>query len=261
METETRGTPVGFFAAGRSPTCLLVHGFTASAEEMRFLGERLAQSGRQVVGVQLAGHGTRVEHLARTSWQDWYHSVRGPLFALASPQEPAVLIGQSLGGLLALWAAARHPERVGALVLLAPAIQLRARWLSLVRPILPALARWRTSWPKGESDIADPEARRQRVGYTEIPLAALAQLLELQRHVRRVLRDVRQPVLLFQSVQDHTCSWRGVERLEASLSGPLEIERLQQSFHVLSVDVEREAIAERIARFLAQFAPPLGRDR
>lgn len=229
-----------------------MHGLTASVEEMRFLAERLSQSGRQVVGVQLAGHGTTVGDLMRSSWHDWYRSVRDALFAFASPSEPAVLIGQSLGGLLALWAAAHHPERVAALVLLAPAIELRSRWLSWIRPLLPVIARWRTSWPKRASDIADAEARRQRVGYDEIPIAALAQLLDFQRRVRQVFASVRQPVLLFQSTQDHTCSWRGVERLQASISGPLEIERLQLSYHVLSVDVERETIAGRIDRFLSQ---------
>ena len=42
------------------------HGFTATPDEMRPLGEALAARGFRVEGVRLPGHGTSVEHLAAT---------------------------------------------------------------------------------------------------------------------------------------------------------------------------------------------------
>jgi pimeloyl-ACP methyl ester carboxylesterase len=56
-------------------------------------------------------------------------------------EEPAVLFGSSLGGYMAALAAARRPDRVPALVLMAPAFDFAARWERSVGP--EAMAKWR----------------------------------------------------------------------------------------------------------------------
>ncbi len=56
------GGPVG---------CLLVHGFTGTPKEMRWLGEYLAGQGHTVLGVRLAGHATQPEDMIRARWWDW----------------------------------------------------------------------------------------------------------------------------------------------------------------------------------------------
>ena len=54
---------------------ILVHGFTASPWETRELGEFLHKNGFTVYGVRLFGHGTEVEQLKFSEWEQWYHSV------------------------------------------------------------------------------------------------------------------------------------------------------------------------------------------
>ena len=56
---------------------------------------------------------------------------------------PAVLMGSSLGGYLAALYAARHPEQVEKLVLLAPAFQFPRRWRERFAP--EEWERWKTS--------------------------------------------------------------------------------------------------------------------
>jgi pimeloyl-ACP methyl ester carboxylesterase len=59
--------------------------------------------------------------------------------------KPLRMIGSSLGGYVAAWFAATHPERVDRLVLLCPAFGLSGRWRDLVAP--ERLAEWReTGW-------------------------------------------------------------------------------------------------------------------
>lgn len=59
-----------FLLSGSSKGVLLIHGFTGSPSEMVLLGEYLYKQGYTVLGVRLAGHGTNVEEMAITNWQE-----------------------------------------------------------------------------------------------------------------------------------------------------------------------------------------------
>ena len=98
-----------FFFPGGPVGCLLLHGFTAMPEEMRWLGEALAGHGHTVFGVRLAGHATSPADLARTRWTDWLISVEEGLAFLAGVTDQVFLVGQSMGGMIALVAAAALP--------------------------------------------------------------------------------------------------------------------------------------------------------
>lgn len=245
-----------FDLRGGDVACLLVHGFTATPQEMRFLGERLHASGYTIHGARVAGHATSVEELEQTKWQQWYASVEARLGELRQRHSHVVVVGQSMGSLLALSLAAQHPEDVAAVALLAPAVVLQRGWLETVRPILPLVGYLPSPrlryLAKGISDIADPSAHAERECYDRMPIRALNQLLLLQRHVRRQLPLVRQPALVVHAHQDHTCSPRGVEYLQERLGGPVEVVMLPRSYHVVSVDFEREQVAELVADFTAR---------
>jgi len=96
-----------FFLPGGTTGCLLLHGFSAMPEEMRPLGDYLVKKGFTVLGVRLAGHATHPDDLKRTSWTDWLDNGEDGLALLTKTCTQRVLIGQSLGGMIALIAAAR----------------------------------------------------------------------------------------------------------------------------------------------------------
>ena len=64
-----------FFFPGGATGCLMVHGFTGTPKEMRWLGEYLAGKGHSVLGVRLAAHATRPNDMIRARWHDWLASV------------------------------------------------------------------------------------------------------------------------------------------------------------------------------------------
>src|SRR5215210_2772252 len=80
--------------------CLLIHGFSGSPPEMRWLGGYLAGRGVRVEGVRLAGHGTEPEDLTYLTWRDWLQSAAEGLARLAQEGRKIVVIGFSMGGLL-----------------------------------------------------------------------------------------------------------------------------------------------------------------
>jgi len=89
---------------------------------------------------------------------------------------------------------------------------------------------------------------------------ALHQLLLLQEEVRARLPEIRQPVLILHSRRDHTCPLANVTLLERGLAGPVSTVLLDTSYHVISVDVERERVATEVAGFVDRIADASARD-
>lgn len=243
-----------FVLPGGDRGCLLIHGFTGTPYEMRFLGEQLHAVGYTVHGVRLAGHTTRVEDLAQFARGDWYASVNEGLDALMGQCRQIVVVGLSLGSLLALRLAIDRPEAIGGLVLLSSALVLANPWPArvgrFIHPLLPWLPRRWQYVHKGASDIADEAARAIHPGYRAMPLRGILELVALQREVRRALPRVRQPALIIHSAQDHTAPLANLTLLERALPSVRRTVVLERSFHVLTVDAEKELVAAEIARFV-----------
>jgi carboxylesterase len=250
---EADDTQPFFWRAGPA-ACLLLHGFTGTPEEMRFLGQELHARGFTVHGVRLAGHATSPDDLERSTWADWYVSARRGAAALGS-HAPYVVVGQSMGALLALQLAVDEPDAVAGVALLSPALRLANPWLRRVQPVLPLLSRQLRYVHKSGRDVADPHARVHSPTYAQLPLRAVHQLLVLQRRVEKLLPRVRQPALVIHARHDHTCPVSNVGILERALRGRLRALVLEHSYHVISIDVEKERVAAEVAAFAAETAP------
>jgi carboxylesterase len=224
---------------------------------MRPLGEALAAAGFPVRAVRLPGHGTNVADLARSGWVDWLEAASAALALLARDVPRVAIAGQSMGALLAIRLAVTRPREIAALVLCATALDvrgLRARLLPLVRRVPPLARRW-ALLPKGARDIADPVARAESFTYDAMPLAAVLQLLALQRIVRRELGRVTQPALLLHGRDDHTIPVGQLGRLRRGLgSGWIEAHVLERSWHVVTLDRDRDEVGRLAADFLARVA-------
>lgn len=245
----------GFFYRGGRIGCLLLHGFTASPQEMWPLGQSLHDAGHTVLGVRLAGHGTSVTDLDRTSWREWLDSARNGLAALRPHADTTVVIGLSMGALLALNLAHDHPGEVHALALLSSALLIRERrlerYLPLLRVTTPLLPRRWRYLPKQGRDIADPVARAAGGAYTAMPLRSLVEFIDLQRHTRPMVRAIRQPVLAIHAREDHTCGLDNIDFLRRQLPTPPTVELLDASFHVVTLDYDKERVAQRVCAFVA----------
>ena len=271
MKSELRGdtqvgmaVPVDRLVAGTGGLgCLLIHGLTGTPAEMMPIAAALA--GRYPLWVtRVAGHATSVTDLAATSWHEWYDSATAGANALTAATPRIVVIGLSMGALLAMHLAIERPAAVAGLVLLSPAIALRrrlARWFSVplrvlgaadarYAPLREALAR--IVFSKAGSDIADRNVRAHHPGYRQVPLRALLNLLALQRAARRDAPRITQPALVIHALQDHTCPVAAARALYARLgSHEKRLALLGKSFHVVTVDCERERVLDEITGFVA----------
>lgn len=99
---------------------VLLHGWGASAYNFRGLFRPLAAAGFRVIAPDLRGHGGSSTQLARGAWRreamvEWLRRILDVIGV-----RECVIVGQSIGGALALDVAAQMPDRVRAIVLLAP---------------------------------------------------------------------------------------------------------------------------------------------
>ena len=128
-----------------TPPIVLIHGFGASSSHWRHNAAALAAAGYQVFSLDLIGFGrsdqpglNRHFSLDNRLW-----SRQLATFLEEVVQQPAVLVGNSLGGLTALTTAALRPELVKAAVaaplpdptLLRPLPKQQSRWLERLRAI------------------------------------------------------------------------------------------------------------------------------
>jgi carboxylesterase len=88
-----------------------------------------------------------------------------------------------------------------------------------------------------------------------MPLRAALDLINLQDSVRPKLSEIVQPTLVIHGRQDHTCPYeKNVEFVMGSLgAAEKRLVTLDESFHVITVDSERERVADETIEFLAQF--------
>src|SRR5215218_5758283 len=111
-------------AAGAPVGALVLHGFTGTPASVRNIAEALGAAGYDVELPRLPGHGTTVEDMITTTWADWLGEVETAYQRLADRVERVVVIGQSMGGTLALRIALDHASVAG-LGLVNPATQAR----------------------------------------------------------------------------------------------------------------------------------------
>ena len=234
--------PVG----GSGPALLCLHGLTGTPYEVRPPAEIHAELGFACVGPLLPGHGGDWQDLARTPREAWVECALEHFDRLASTHCRVYVSGLSLGGVLALRLAQSRP--VAGVLLLAAPIELAP----FLRLLVPVVSRVYGSVAKTPA-IADPVARERHPGLRRMPLRAVVQLMRLQSEVKSSLHTVRAPLRLLYSRQDPTVSVTNAEKIvRASTGTTAEVEYLERSGHVITVDLERDRVDRWLVRTLAE---------
>ncbi len=231
---------------------VLLHGFTGSPWDMRSLGESLCAHGYFVHAPRLAGHGASPEAMAWVTVDDWEASAEAALAAVDG-YRTVFFGGLSMGALLGVLLAARHPGRFSGMALMAPAWRLDGvgpRTLRALRRF--RLASVRSLWlTKDSTDIEDAALRAQAPLMRKYPVARLFDFFTLQDRARAAAATVETPTLIFGAEHDHVIDPRGVVELAQTLKHA-QLVTLRRGFHIIPRDHERALVASRIAQFFAE---------
>jgi hypothetical protein len=134
------------------------------------------------------GIGLEIPDLAEGNFRNLTLTAQLNVIAAASRDEPASLIGSSMGGYLAALYAARHPRQIEKLVLLAPAFSFASRWPETLGEC--AMEQWKRTNTLRVFHYS--EGREVELGY---------QLME-DAGQYEAYPDVAPPVLIFQGRND-----------------------------------------------------------
>jgi carboxylesterase len=247
MESKKRLTNP-FYFAGNSTGVILIHGFTGSPSEMRFLGERIAAEGWTVLGVRLSGHGSTPEDLSKTRWEDWVRDAENGVNELRQTCERIIGIGFSMGGLITLHMASKGMLE-GLITINAPMIlqDWGARLARFYKPFLEYVNK-----PKSHlQEQSKVSLGQERFTYERVPVACLESVNQAIRQVSQEIHQITIPTLLMQSTQDKTVNPISVIRIQASMTKTKpEVVHFVKSGHVLPLGPEREEVAVRAAGFI-----------
>jgi len=231
-----------------APGALVLHGFTGTPASVAGVAGALSRAGFEVASPLLPGHGVALEEMGAAGWRDWTAAAEEAYGQLAGRASPVVVAGLSMGGALACWLAAAHPEVAG-LVCVNPAVEpVAGSFLDILRGLLDAGV---TLVPSGMgADVARPGAGEDRPGGA--PVAPLLSLFEGVAELAPRLADITCPLLLFTSVNDHVVPTSASDLLAARVAGPVERVRLERSYHVATMDWEAGDIERATVRFAAE---------
>jgi carboxylesterase len=233
------------FSASNGPNGVLVlHGFTGNPRSMRPLAEAFADAGFSVDLPLLPGHGTSVDDLLTTSWEDWSRAADRAYTELAAHCDRTVVAGLSMGGTLSIWIADRHPA-ISGVVVINPLVEPPA--VAFIEMMRATVAGGTDRIVGIGSDIAKPGVREG--AYAETPVEPMLSLFEAVSELEGRLGGIDPPLLLLSSRQDHVVPTSSGDLLVERYGGSVERVFLENSYHVATLDNDAPEVEERAVAF------------
>lgn len=259
---------------------ILIHGMTGTPHEMRFLANYLNRQGYSVYCPRLANHGAPIHILRMSQWQDFYHTVRQSFLEIRGRYKNIYVAGLSMGALLALLLSYEFKKEIAGVSCLSPTLFYdgwNAPWYRFLLPLayktpLKYFFYFKEEPPYGIKN----EAVRRRIhefysradldnleqvgqyGYPFFPLTLLYQLDKLVKYLEGRLQAISTPIQLIQAKNDDMSSVRNAQFIYDKVrSNRKELVLLHNSYHVITADQERTAVAMHMQRFFARGPIPV----
>lgn len=249
------GDPSPIDVAGASPAVLAIHGYGATPLEVQLVTDVAAGLGLRAHAPLLPGHGTHAKDLVRTDFGQWSQAVEQAFDDLAGSNGSVIVVGISLGSLLAAHLALVRPERMLGLGMLSNATRLSPLTAALPLHLVERL-RIRDFWvPKNGADIADPVARATQLTYNVQPVYGGIEVMNAGARIERLLPRISRPAFVAHGLHDHVCPVENAQRVANGLaSREKTVLILPRSRHIVTRDFDRTLLAGELRDFIATLA-------
>jgi carboxylesterase len=262
------------FDGGRTGV-LLVHGLGGTPIEMRYVALALSRAGYTVSVPQLAGHCATEAELKFSHWQDWYATIDRELDEMRKTCDTVIVGGLSAGAVLSLHLAANRPDDVQGVACMAPTVWLNgwsvpwyARLFRIVQHKWFAnLIQFTEREPFGIKDKRMREmvvealhsGDASQAGVYSTPGGPMLEFRWLVDIVKKQLPSIKQPTLIIHPREDDRADLGNAFYLQRHLAGPVDVTILEDSYHIVTIDKQRDVVAERTVGFVARVAASLAK--
>lgn len=251
------------------PAVFLIHGLGGTQYDLGSMHKRLKNAGFVTYSITLPGHGGQPADLIGVHAEDWLEAVRVKYREIVGQHEVLHVMGMCMGSLLAIETCKRERHSKGRLVALAPPVFIdgwSTPWYRGLRHLLywlPGVAeRMRVDEedPYGIKNdqlraiVRDKFERGDAFAYSWVPLACIREVDRLRRWVMKGLSRIACPTLVIHAREDELTSLRSanflVEHIGAGKrAGQARMVILENSYHLICVDNDKELLAQRTLEF------------
>lgn len=251
---------------GGEHAVLLIHGLTGSPFELKPIAKRLHKSGFTVKAPCLAGHGTTLEHLKATRWQDWYGTVHETFRELKRHHKTVSVAGLCMGAVLALYLAYDEEEEVSSIATLSTTLFYDGWSLPWYRFLLPVAyyppVKYFYSFKEREPYGIKNERMRKHIAlalqensiaYSSFPSRSMHEMFKLIRITKGVIPKVKAPALILHSLDDDVASVKNAHYVEKHI-GSQRVRKvlLNDTYHMIPLDNQKERAAEEMIEFFKE---------
>ncbi len=184
--------------------CLILHGFGGGVYEVQPLADYLIGLGYEVACPVLKGHSATRKDLSEATYREWIDSAEQELLRLMVPGDEILLIGFSMGGLIAFNLACKYNFK--AIVTINTPIfywNLHQVYLNLLDDM--KYKRYNHS-------------RRYLQAKNNAPFLAIIQFLLLLKRTKPKLKNINCPLLIIQAEDDDTVRRKSVDYINKHAS-------------------------------------------
>ncbi len=251
---------------------LLLHGLYGTPQQLQYIGRKLCVVGGYTVHIpNIQGYSVFDEPVPSdtTPWTYWSEQVEANFDLLRREHDRVSVAGLCIGANLALNLATRRSSDLHALCLYSAPLRYdgwnvtRMRWLKYLGYYTPF--RYFLSLaerpPYGLKDerirqwVATQMEKRgtSAIGSSRSPLKGVFETEKLMKSVRQNLHKIHAPTLIIHAIEDDLASPRNAAQIEQGISS-LQVRKvlLDNCYHIITMDFEKERVAQESLAFIAQ---------
>ncbi|GGC63579.1 alpha/beta hydrolase [Undibacterium terreum] len=256
---------------------LALHGLLGNPLEMQFVGKKLQRAGYTVVIPLIPGYGYssgQSQSYRTTRSEDWYAEVLRIFDELKKTHETVSVTGLCIGAVLGLRLAMDRGDEIAALSLLATTLAYDGWSIPKYSFLLPLayytparyLYSYQERYPYGlkNENLRAWIAREMKVtsssaaGASKLSAEGIFQAHRLIKQVRRGLEKVRTPALIIHAEEDDVATPKSADLVEQRISSVVKKKIiLHDSYHIITLDNEKEKVAAETVDFFYQHTQAL----
>lgn len=235
-------------AQGTGTLVIFIHGIQGSPAHFKFIIERL-DGKYSIENLLLPGHGRGTEEFARSNMKKWQGYVNNKICRLEKEYDNIILVGHSMGCLLAIDAALKHPGKIRGLFIIAAPLRIHVSLAYIRNNMLYILKKNDKSEKAEAAEVLNSVSASSPIKY----ITGVFRYFEVyikSVHTRKLIKFIRLPVTAVHSDVDEIVSNKSLTLLK-SISGS-KIIIAEGSGHYFYSENAKDIVFKELSEFIKQ---------